>query len=420
MKKFVVLLLTLVFLIGCSKNEPPVVETPEPPKPQEPTPQEPKVEFTYQITQEISYVENETFDFKSAIIGNYDSIDIDEPETKAGSYLLRAVLHKDNQTKTIGIPYTITPYVPSSDYYLSDLRVENFELTPAFTWDNDQYEISIPQETESFFVSAQLQDPRSTLEGGTGTIQNQGVDFKHRVYVKSEDGQVWAYVILVKQIIKPQEPVVTNPPVNNPPATNDGIEKYNGLNLQYPDSQLATIRNDYLSVVNKQYRLESSFVPYDLVNIDSALTVYGGASIVSHVHDKYLEMRNAAAQSGLNLTVSNCYRSYARQKELYTHYLGSNSQSVVDTFSARPGHSEHQLGLACDFAAGKNDLGKFTGTAEQIWMTENAQDYGFILRYPSGKESITGYQYESWHYRYVGELAPEIKASGLTLDEYMK
>src|SRR5690606_25707577 len=118
------------------------------------------------------------------------------------------------------------------------------------------------------------------------------------------------------------------------------------------------------------------------------------------------------------------YRSYSYQSNLYNRYVRSHGKTEADRFSARPGHSEHQTGLAFDFG-GKNQAHwlekSFEGTKEGKWLLANAHKYGFILRYPKGKEKITGYIYEPWHYRYVGsKKASEIKNSKLTMEEYFK
>ena len=109
------------------------------------------------------------------------------------------------------------------------------------------------------------------------------------------------------------------------------------------------------------------------------------------------------------------------QQSLYDRYVARDDIEEADTFSARPGFSEHQTGLTVDMSAvgDGSGLSKFEETDEFVWLSQNCQEYGWILRYPSGKEQITGYTYEPWHYRYVGpDLAKKVVASGLTYDEY--
>ena len=129
-------------------------------------------------------------------------------------------------------------------------------------------------------------------------------------------------------------------------------------------------------------------------------------------------MRDDASDNGLNIWIQSGYRSYGFQKELYDNYVKEDGKEAADTYSARPGHSEHQTGLAFDLNTITDD---FQYTNEGIWVNENCYKYGFILRYPKGKEEITGYKYESWHLRYVGvELATKLYNNGdwITLEEH--
>lgn len=111
------------------------------------------------------------------------------------------------------------------------------------------------------------------------------------------------------------------------------------------------------------------------------------------------------------------YRSYATQTAVYNNYASQYGQASADTFSARPGYSEHQTGLAMDFSP--IDIA-FAGTAQFSWLQANAYKYGFVLRYPEGKSDITGYTYEPWHWRYVGsDVATDMHDRGITtLEEY--
>lgn len=136
-----------------------------------------------------------------------------------------------------------------------------------------------------------------------------------------------------------------------------------------------------------------------------------------------VEQLVAAAQAeGVSMRIISAYRSYGTQTSLYSGYVQRDGQAAADTYSARPGHSEHQTGLAVDF----DDHGScylatcFADTAAGVWLAEHAADYGFVLRYPNGADAITGFQYEPWHFRYVGsELAKEMKRTNTaTLEEF--
>lgn len=161
-------------------------------------------------------------------------------------------------------------------------------------------------------------------------------------------------------------------------------------------------------IVNKKYSLPSSYNP----GVNKLAQKAGDA------------MTAEAKKQGVWLTAFSTFRSYNRQKELYTSYVNRHGTAEANRFSAKPGHSEHQTGLAFDF--GGSDQSKwlkesFAATKEGKWLEANAHTYGFILRYPKGKEAITGYMYEPWHFRYIGsELAGQVKISGKTLEEYLK
>ena len=129
------------------------------------------------------------------------------------------------------------------------------------------------------------------------------------------------------------------------------------------------------------------------------------------------QLTAAAAADGVSLRIISAYRDYATQQSLYTRYVTRDGQAAADTYSARPGHSEHQTGLAVDF----DDHGScylaacFADTAAGQWLAANAATYGFVLRYPNGAEAITGFQFEPWHFRFVGpELADEMKRTNTT------
>lgn len=159
---------------------------------------------------------------------------------------------------------------------------------------------------------------------------------------------------------------------------------------------------DGILVVNKSYPLPEDYNP-------------GG--LTSETQKAFDKMADAAKNDGIKLTICSGFRSYSYQKQLYERYVAENGQKEADRFSARPGHSEHQTGMAIDV---NNASSSFDGTPEAKWLEQNCYNYGFIIRYPKGKEDITGYRYESWHIRYLGtEKSVELQKSGLTLEEYL-
>ena len=128
-------------------------------------------------------------------------------------------------------------------------------------------------------------------------------------------------------------------------------------------------------------------------------------------------MQAAAEEEGLDLYIASGFRSYELQASLYQRYCNEDGQAAADTYSARPGHSEHQSGLAIDL---NSISSSFAYTAEGQLVAEHCWEYGFILRYPADKVSVTGYMYEPWHIRYVGrDNAAAIWQSGLCLEEYL-
>ena len=176
--------------------------------------------------------------------------------------------------------------------------------------------------------------------------------------------------------------------------------------------------NGYSILVNKYYSLPEKYKPEDLVKASNQYA-YGDNSLRSEVYDAFKNMFNAAKKENITLIINSGFRTYEYQKGLYDNYKNTKGEEYADGYAARPNLSEHQTGLAIDIitygANGKN----FDQTDAFKWLSKNAHKYGFILRYPKDKENITGYSYESWHYRYLGQdLATKVKNSGLTYDEY--
>ena len=177
-------------------------------------------------------------------------------------------------------------------------------------------------------------------------------------------------------------------------TTSKGFKGYTKNGMTYIDGIL---------IANKTYSLPSSYKP-------------GG--LTKETKDAFAKMQAAAKLDGINLVIKSGYRSYTTQKNTYNYYVSYDGVAKTDTYSARPGHSEHQTGLAMDLNT-INDT--FHNTKEAKWLASNCHKYGFILRYPKGKTNETGYKYESWHFRYVGEeLAPKLYNNGdwITLESY--
>ena len=180
---------------------------------------------------------------------------------------------------------------------------------------------------------------------------------------------------------------------------------------QYIEGQAAATTPTYIDgilLANKQHPLPASYEP-------------GVDPVAQQAVD---EMIQAAKEQNIRLTAFSGFRSYSYQETLYTNYVARDGQEAADRYSARPGYSEHQTGLAFDIGEiGKEELwltDAFGETTAGKWLVDNAHEYGFILRYPKGKEHITGFMYESWHFRYVGkDVAAQIKKNNITLEEYL-
>lgn len=185
--------------------------------------------------------------------------------------------------------------------------------------------------------------------------------------------------------------------------------------------------NDVLVVVNKQRNLQPEFEPSDLTepNIPFSFPEKSPKKLMRKEAAEALEKLFAQArQENVDILGQSAYRSYATQKATFARLTKKyGGEEKANTVSAYPGQSEHQTGLAIDITSkrmGNTLEEEFGETPEGKWLAENASKYGFIIRYPKGKESITGYSYEPWHIRYVGEkIAREITEKSLTLEEYL-
>lgn len=167
----------------------------------------------------------------------------------------------------------------------------------------------------------------------------------------------------------------------------------------YNTSELTYING--ILLVNKNHPVPSDYAP----------------GLQDEAYNAFLELSKDAAVAGFDIQLLSGYRSYETQERLYNNYVAVYGQAEADTFSARPGTSEHQTGLAMDVGWIDDTYGD---TPSGIWLAQNCYKYGFIIRYPKGKESITGYKYEPWHIRYLGkDIAEAVYNSGLCLEEYL-
>ena len=188
----------------------------------------------------------------------------------------------------------------------------------------------------------------------------------------------------------------------------------------YVEYDMTDLSKGSLILANKWNSL-NDYVPVNLVTIKS---MHGTSSksnqkLDKECYDAFIEMYNAAKEKDINFYIASGYRAHDTQVDVYNRYLQTDSQARVDTYSSRPGFSDHQTGLACDILSGKYDFDSFENSSACTWLKKNAHKYGFILRFPKDKTELTGYMYESWHYRYVGkEVAKFIYENNICFEEY--
>lgn len=210
-----------------------------------------------------------------------------------------------------------------------------------------------------------------------------------------------------QQIAKPTEPAgKTESDAKNVPDSTVTLDNGGYIEGQTLPEKPTYVKN--ILVANKKYPLPATFAPGE----DKAARA------------AFNKMAAEAALSGFNLTAFSTYRAFDYQTTLYDRYVARDGKTAADTYSARPGYSEHQTGLAFDI--GEVNFEKhwasssFGETEAGKWVAANAHRYGFVMRYPKGKEQITGYMHESWHFRYVGtEIADDIFKNNGTLEEYL-
>ena len=173
-------------------------------------------------------------------------------------------------------------------------------------------------------------------------------------------------------------------------------------------------------LVNKNNQLPKDYIPNNLEVLDVKYA-YENKHLQKEAKEMFERLSSDASLIGYRIVATSTYRNYDYQNDLYNFYVKDKGLEYADKCSARPGHSEHQTGLAVDVEGSNASYDDFEESIEFNWMKENAHKYGFILRYPKGKEKITGFKYEPWHYRYVGkEVATIIYNKNITLEEYKK
>lgn len=194
---------------------------------------------------------------------------------------------------------------------------------------------------------------------------------------------------------EPEPEPETDPPASSTPAP---APEYSGSHKMEVIDGITYF--DGVMIANKTYTLPASYNP----------------GVQPEAMDAFYNMQAAAAADGISLWILSSFRSYEDQDVIYNRYVAQDGRDAADTYSSRPGHSDHQTGYTFDLNSLEQD---FQYDPAGQWLDKNCYKYGFIIRYPKGKESSTGYMYEPWHVRYIGvDLATKVTQSGLSLEEY--
>ena len=284
--------------------------------------------------------------------------------------------------------YTLNIYDNYKEYFITYIKLEDIKTTQQYILDEGEIkEIRLefnPTNATNKKVSYTGYDKSIiNVEHGVITALKEG---KTTIKIKGDDMTTARIKIVVNK--KKEEPKKEEKKEPEKPKVTKGDD-----GIYYIDGTM---------IVNKSYPLPSDYNP---------------GKLLPEFMSAFNEMLGDATSDGIKLWIQSGYRSYDYQVSLYDKYVKQDGRDKADTYSARPGYSEHQSGLAADI---NNPSSSFNGTKEAIWLKENCYKYGFIIRFPEGEEEYTGYKYESWHIRYVGKvLAKKIHDAGdISLEHY--
>lgn len=216
---------------------------------------------------------------------------------------------------------------------------------------------------------------------------------------------------------------------NTQPVSKDDYDPPRGENhtitgVPNPVDTIDSDNGDILILVNKLHAVSESYKPKDMVYMDNALSTWENLELKEEAYEAYKKMYADAKDLGYNLKVCSAYRTYKTQVGLFNNSVKNRGWETTYLRSAYPGRSEHHTGLSIDITSksmGWNLSQDFADYEDGEWLNTHCQDYGFIVRYPKNKTDVTGYAYEPWHFRYVGEEAAKyIMENNLTLEEYLE
>ncbi|MBQ1813075.1 MAG: D-alanyl-D-alanine carboxypeptidase family protein [Bacilli bacterium] len=368
MKK-VILIIMLLFVTGCNKEVKKEVTY--------------KEKITIKIGEEVPSLEDYiTSDYCESCTIEWTNIELEDNKVYvANTY--EGILKIGNKDVSVNLE-VIDDEAPSINN-IKDITItagDKVDLLKDITaTDNSKDEIDLSISEDSVY---------DLNKAGTYNIEVIAKD-------SSDNSAKETFKLIVKEKVIPKEEVVDIPNVPDVDLSGTTTKGY----------QINRIDGIYyingILIANKTYALPSTYNP-------------GG--LRSEFMTAFNKMKEAAKADGVTITIISGYRSYSYQKALYDGYVKTYGKAMTDTFSARPGNSEHQSGLAADLNRIDDNFGN---TKEGKWLDLNASKYGFILRYPKGKQSITGYKYEPWHFRYIGDEATNLYQNGewTTLEEYL-
>ena len=276
------------------------------------------------------------------------------------------------------------------------------------------------------------------------TVQNKGKTVSVARNYTDEENMIEEEVSFTLKPIKPIDPIpddssvgdIVNPPVTTDPPTPPATEpvSFKSDLSAYEQYMNPADRDGYLLLVNSTSTIDETYLPNDLTNLadtrkDGRNTQQMKHTAAMALEAMFIELR---ANGFTDVSVTSAYRSYSYQSYLFNMYTEqemsrnpsltrAEAEAITETYSARPGTSEHQTGLCCDMHNLSSAQTAFANQAAYKWLKENCWKFGFIIRFPEGKQDITGISFEPWHYRFVGRYhAKAIHDSGLCLEEYLE
>lgn len=328
-----------------------------------------------------------------------------------------ATVDKDGNIKGVNTGETIVTVTDSVTGLSKDISVtvNGLELPDSMEFDKKSVTLEVGEVYNSVlkFTPEDITHTSAiyyTSDSSVASVTNEGVitaksegsctieayyenDF--RLVATMEVNIIDPYVITQPETTVPETP---KPETPKPQTSEPQTPSYNGSHKMEVIDGITYF--DGVMIANKTYTLPASYNP--------------GVQPVAM--DAFYDMQAAAAADGISLWILSSFRSYEDQDVIYNRYVAQDGRDAADTYSSRPGHSDHQTGYTFDLNSLEQD---FQYDPAGQWLDKNCYKYGFIIRYPKGKESSTGYMYEPWHVRYIGvDLATKVTQSGLSLEEY--